>query len=112
MKKMTLILVLMMAVLAVNAQVSRVAVKPSDLPKGITDNVAKSYAGYAIKDATKVIENNVTTFDVIISRGVATETLIYDKDGKFLRKAPAHTAAAHAGNTGMKHETKSTPVKK
>ena len=110
MKKITLVLAFMLAVLAVNAQITRVAVKSTDLPKAITDNVTKSYAGYTIKEATKVTENNVVTYDVVITKGTATETLVYDKDGKFLRKAAPKTAAP--AKTGQKPADKPAPTKK
>ena len=76
----------MVAVLAVNAQITHTPVKVADLPKAITDNIAKNYAGFTIKEATKVTENNVVSYDVMINKGTMSETLVYDKDGKFLRK--------------------------
>ena len=89
---------LIMAVLVANAQITKVQVKSSDLPKAITDNIAKNYAGYTIKEATKVTENKVVTYDVLINKGTMSETLVYDKDGKFLRKMtpPAAQAAPAA----------------
>jgi len=111
MKKISLILVFVMAVLAVNAQITRVAVKSADLPKALTDNVAKSYAGYTIKESTKVTENNVITYDVVLAKGATTETLVYDKDGKFLRKAAPQTAHT-AHSTMQKPAEKSAPAKK
>jgi hypothetical protein len=110
MKKISLILVLIMAVLAVNAQITRVAVKSADLPKAIHENLTKNYAGYTIKESTKVTENNVVTYDVAIVKGTSTETLVYDKDGKFLRKAAPKTAPP--ANTGQKPAEKSAPAKK
>jgi hypothetical protein len=96
MKKLLLIMTLIMAVLAANAQITKVQVKASDLPKAITDNIAKNYAGFTIKEATKVTENKVVTYDVMITKGTTSETLVYDKDGKFLRKVtpPATPAPA------------------
>lgn len=77
---------LMLIVVALNAQITKVAVKVADLPKAITENVAKNYAGFTIKEATKVTENNIISYDVMIHKGTTSETLVYDKDGKFLRK--------------------------
>jgi len=97
MKKVLLVLVLIMAALVVNAQTQAtttqvkdtvIVVKIADLPKAITDNVAKDYAGFTIKDATSTVTNNVLTYDVVIVNGTATETLVYDKDGKFVKKLP------------------------
>jgi hypothetical protein len=94
MKKLLFIMTLFMAVLVANAQITKVQVKASDLPKAITDNIAKNYTGYTIKEATKVTENKVVTYDVMIHKGTAMETLVYDKDGKFLRKMPQPAAPA------------------
>jgi hypothetical protein len=96
MKKLLFIMTFIMAVLVANAQITKVQVKASDLPKAITADIAKNYAGYTIKEATKVTENKVVTYDVMITKGTASETLFYDKDGKFLRKMspPAATTPA------------------
>jgi len=77
-------MVLVMGALVVNAQ--RTPVKVADLQKSITDNVAKDYVGFTIKDATKVVENNVVTYEVVIAKGTMQETLSYDNTGKFLKK--------------------------
>jgi hypothetical protein len=88
MKKLSFIIALMMVVLALNAQITKVPVKVADLPKAIAENVVKHYTGFTITEATKVTENNVVTYDVKITKGTTSETLVYDKDGKFLRKMP------------------------
>ncbi len=77
-------MVLVMGALVVNAQ--RTPVKVADLQKSITDNVAKDYVGFTIKDATKVVENNVVTYEVVITKGTMQDTLSYDNTGKFLKK--------------------------
>lgn len=102
MKKVLFVVVLMMAVLVVNAQVtnttvtnaksSRTTVKVADLQKNITDNIAKDYAGFTIKEATSVTAKNTVTYDVVITKGATTETLVYDKDGMFVRKMAPKTA--------------------
>jgi hypothetical protein len=107
MKKVLFVLVFMIAAVVVNAQATgttttkstttttvakaaavRVAVKEADLLKAITDNIAKDYVGYTIKEATSVTLNNVVTYEVVIVKGTAMETLVYDKDGKFVKKLP------------------------
>ena len=80
-------MVLVMGALVVNAQ--HTPVKVADLQKSITDNIAKDYVGFTIKDATKVVENNVTTYNVVIAKGTTQETLCYDNSGKFLKKLEA-----------------------
>ncbi len=116
MKKLVFVLVLFMAVLAVNAQVvktpdsktpdskmpvtkespMRVAVMVTDLQKPITDNIAKDYVGYTIKDASSVTEKGTVTYEVVIVKGTSTETLVYDKDGMFVKKLPKTTAKHHS----------------
>ena len=73
-----------MGALVVNAQ--RTPVNVADLQKAITDNITKDYVGFTVKDATQVVENNVVTFEVVITKGTTQGTLLYDKDGKFLKK--------------------------
>jgi hypothetical protein len=101
MKKLSIILALIMVVLVLNAQITKVPVKVADLPKPIAENIAKNYVGFAIKDATKVTEKNVISYDVVINKGTTSETIVYDKDGKFLRKM-----------TPLASTTPSTPPKK
>lgn len=98
MKKALFVLVLMMAVLVVNGYAAnttvqqekpvRVTIMVTDLPKAITDNIAKDYAGYTIKEATSVTVNMTLTYEVVVTKGTTTETLVYDKDGKFIKKLP------------------------
>jgi flagellar basal body-associated protein FliL len=113
MKKVIFIMVLVMSALVINAQTTTkttkstettttaksapTPVKVADLPKPITDNIAKDYAGFTVKDASSVTSNNVTTYHVVVTKGASTETLVYDGSGKFLKKlgskAPAHKTA-------------------
>ena len=65
---------------------TRTSVKVSDLQKSITDNVAKEYVGFTIKEASSVSLDNVITYEVVIIKGTTSETLVYDKDGNFVQK--------------------------
>lgn len=99
MKKAAIVLVLIMAVMVANAQTTKTTVvkeKPlrsvvqlADLPKPITDNIAKDYVGYTVKEAASVTANKVSTYEVVVVKGTTTETLVYDKDGVFVKKLPA-----------------------
>ena len=102
MKKLLFVMVLVMAALVVNAQ--RTPVKVMDLQKSITDNISKDYVGFTVKEATKVVVNNATTFEVVIAKGTTKETLLYDKDGKFMKKVTvkAGTATLPAKKTAKK----------
>jgi hypothetical protein len=118
MKKLFAIMFLVMTALAVNAQ--RTPVKTGELQKTILDNVAKDYAGFTIKEATKVVANNATTFEVVVAKGTSTETLCYDKDGKFVKKITAKEGnvtkqaapAPKATPPAQKKAPAKTPVKK
>jgi len=98
MKKVLVVLVLLMAVLVVNAQITttpvakekplRAVVLVADLQKPITDNIAKDYVGYTIKEVASVTANSVVTYEVIVVKGTTTETLVYDKEGTFVKKIP------------------------
>jgi hypothetical protein len=92
MKKFLLIMVLVMGALAVNAQ--KTPVKVTDLQKAITDNIAKDYVGFTIKDATRVVDKSDTTFNVVVVKGTTQETLCYSSKGKFLKKMEAKAGAA------------------
>jgi hypothetical protein len=106
MKKVLFVVVLMMSVLALNAQATnttvtkekatKTSVKIADLQKSITDNIAKDYAGFTIKEATSHTANNTVTYNVVVVKGTTTETLVYDKDGKFVKKLPAKAAKHHS----------------
>jgi hypothetical protein len=109
MKKLFAIMVLVMTALAVNAQ--RTPVKVTDLQKAITDNVAKNFVGFTIKEATKVVSNNLTEFEVIVTKGATKETLLYDKDGKFIKKITSSegTVAKHNSNTSTQTSASGKP---
>jgi len=95
-------MVLVMGALVVNAQ--RTPVKIADLQKSIVENITKDYAGFTIKEATKVVENNVVTYDVVIAKGTTQETLCYDNAGKFLKKLEAKTGQKPASNPPTKNK--------
>jgi hypothetical protein len=106
MKKVLFVLVLLMAVVVVSAQTTkpavtkekplRTAVQVADLQKPITDNIAKDFVGYTVKEATSVTANMIVTYEVVIVKGTATETLVYDKSGVFVKKLPPPAAAPAA----------------
>lgn len=92
MKKVMIVAVLFLGALMVNAQ--RTPVKTTDLQKSIVNYITKDYAGYIIKDAVKVVENNVISYEVGIVKNTTSETLVFDKDGKFLHKMAVKTGTA------------------
>jgi hypothetical protein len=104
MKKLLFVMLLVMGAMVVNAQ--KTPIKVADLQKSITDNVAKDYAGFTIKEAFKVVEKNVTTYDVVITKGTTQETLVYDSTGKFLKKMEAKAGTAKPAPKPAKPPTK------
>ena len=70
---------------------TRTVVMVSDLQKAITDNVAKDYVGFTIKEATSVSLESVVTYEVVV-KGTTSETLVYDKDGNFVQKLALNDA--------------------
>lgn len=101
MKKIMLILVLVMSVIAVKAQDDKspaatdskttittpaTTVKVADLPKSVTDNIAKDYPGYTVKEASTLTGKNGLNYQVVITKGTEKESLLFDKDGTFLKK--------------------------
>jgi hypothetical protein len=87
MKKLLVMMVLVMGALVVNAQ--RSPVKVADLPKGVSDSISKEFSGYTIKESSKVVENNMTTYEVVISKGMTQKTLTFDSQGKSLKSKGA-----------------------
>jgi hypothetical protein len=108
MKKLFAVMVMVMTVIAVNAQ--RTPVKVTDLQKAITDNISKDYVGFTIKEATKVVSNNVTNYEVVVTKGTTNETLLYDKNGKFEKKLVAQggTVATQKPNTATAEKKPAT----
>lgn len=93
-----------MGALVVNAQ--RTPVKVSELQKPIIDNVIKGYPGFAIIEATKVIEDNVAFYEVIVAKGNTQETLLYDKEGKFVKKLDLKAGTFAAKPTAVRSAAK------
>lgn len=110
MKKLMFVLVLVLGALVVNAQnnktpgatdtktpaaSSATTVKVADLPKAITDNIAKDYPGYTVREASSMTGKNGLNYKVSIMKGSETETLLYDNTGKFLKKVSKNDMEHH-----------------
>ncbi len=97
------VLVLAVLGLAVNAQ--RTVIKTADLQKSITDWITKDYAGFAITRADKVVANNATTFEVVVTKGSNSETLVFNNEGKFMNKTALKSGSPEkpAGSSSMAH---------
>ncbi len=63
-----------------------VSVAAADLPQAIRDNITKEYPGFTIKDASSVSGKSGLNYQVNVVKGTENETLLYDNNGKFLKK--------------------------
>jgi hypothetical protein len=113
MKKLAFIMVLMMVAFIVNAQEQRTPIKVTDLQKSITNNISKDYPGFIIKEANRVVNKGTVCYEVMIDKGTTTETLLYNDEGKFMRKEGMKTGMKssmkekpdHSGMGHMAHQT-------
>ena len=58
----------------------------SNLKAPITDFINRHYTGFIINQATRVVKNNVITYEIIIVQGTTTDTLIYDRGYNIVRE--------------------------
>jgi len=94
MKKTLLLLLLLMTALAVNSQTSlviadkydRTPIPVAELKSTITEFITRHHAGFIINQATKVVKNNIITYEIIIVQGTTTDTLIYDQNYNLTRE--------------------------
>lgn len=94
MKKILLLLVLLMTALVVNSQTNiviadkydRTPILIAELKAPITDFITRHYAGFIINQATRVVKNNIITYETIIVQGTITDTLIYDQNYNIVRE--------------------------
>ena len=92
---------------------TKTEVKTADLKKEISDNIAKTYAGYRIDKAFKSDAAGVITFEVSISKGTEKHFLVYDKDGKFVKANDSKKAEVKKTEPAKKEEVKKAePSKK
>ncbi len=61
-------------------------VKEADLLQPIKDNIAKDFAGATVVKAFKMENKEGLTYVVIVKKDMTDWKLVYDKDGKFMKK--------------------------
>lgn len=66
-----------------------VIVPVEELPKTITDNVARDHSGFTVKKAewdwsTTLVPGNIFVYRIVITDGKKDQLLLYNKEGKFL----------------------------
>ena len=84
---------------------TKTELKPADLPKPVTDFIAKNVKTYTIDKAFKVDSKGVITYDVLLVYGADKIVFIFDKDGKFVKRAERGSR----GGTQKPPETKPQP---
>jgi len=87
-----IVALLFSTVISVNAQ-TKTAIKVSDLPKSITENLSTAKKGWTPTEAFKMDSKGTISYEVIAKNGKNEEKLLYDKDGK-LTKTENMTAEA------------------
>jgi hypothetical protein len=87
MKRTLSLLLLLISTLAVNSQnivlkdkSDRTPILIAELKAPITDLITRHYAGFIINQATRVVKNNIITYEIIIVQSTTTDTLIYDRN--------------------------------
>ena len=94
MKKNILLLLLLMTTIVVNSQTNiviadkydRTPILINEVKAPITDFITRHYAGFIINQATRVVKNNIITYEIIIVQGTTTDTLIYDQNYNIARE--------------------------
>jgi hypothetical protein len=86
MKKLVVILFIAIFAPVVFGQ-TKTEMKVADLSKPITDWVAKNLKAAHIERAFKVDSKGVITYDLLIANGADKSIFIFDKDGKFVKRA-------------------------
>lgn len=114
MKKVALMMVAVLFTVFAFAQ-TKTELKPADLSKPAADYIAKNFAGYTIDKVFKCDNKGAVTCDVLIAKGTEKHTLVFDKDGKFLKKEAVKDetkSAAKPTATPVKEEKKKEEPKK
>ncbi len=62
-------------------------IETSELPKSVTDYVAKNYAGYKLDEAAKITDAaGVVTFEAEMKKGKEEFDAVFDSSGTFIKK--------------------------
>jgi hypothetical protein len=88
MKTLVAILALLVCTtVGVNAQ-TKTAVKISDLPKAISENLSTQHKDWTPSEAFKLDTKGVISYEVLAKKENSGVNLFYDKDGKFTKSEP------------------------
>ena len=81
-------------------QYDRTPVMIDNLKAPITDFIIRHYAGFIINQATRVVKNNVITYEIIIVQWTTTDTLIYDQNYSLVREIVQKDDSIKPGQKG------------
>jgi hypothetical protein len=92
-KKIIFILFFLISAIVVKAQEKIVVADKSDrttihvdeLQDHITAHIHRYFVGFIINEAARVVMKNVITYEVIITQGTTTDTLVFDQNSNFIR---------------------------
>jgi hypothetical protein len=104
MKRILVILFLLMTAVVIKAQgkivvsdkSDRTTIHVDDLQDHITSHIHMYFVGFIINEAARVVVKNVVTYEVIISQGATTDTLVYDQNSNFIRNISKRDTLANA----------------
>jgi hypothetical protein len=93
MKKVIFVLFLIISTIAAKAQAKivvadkfdRTTINVADLQNHISAHINRYYVGFIINEAARIVVKNVITYEVIITQGTTTDTLLYDESSNFIR---------------------------
>ncbi|MGB8491703.1 MAG: hypothetical protein WCE64_11660 [Bacteroidales bacterium] len=113
MKKLVLMMVMLMAAVIINAQTQRTSIEVSALPAAIPAFITKDYSGFAIKSAVKIVKDNKTEYEAVISKGTTQDNLLFDSNGNFIKKLMAKEGTMSGKSTwSSKHMAQTKTAKK
>jgi hypothetical protein len=84
-EKITLVLMFAFSGMGISAQ-TKTPVHVFDLEQTITQQLAQTFSGSLVRSAWKVNTNNVLSYEIRLVKGDLEYALLYDSEGKFLRK--------------------------
>jgi hypothetical protein len=80
-----------------------------NLPAPITEYVKTKMQAFAISKAFKVDSKGVITFEILVVKGSEKQVLIFDRNGKFLKKGDKEAMDAMEKKYGPPNPSKQTP---
>jgi hypothetical protein len=108
MKKLALLMGAVLFVTFSFAQ-TKTELKPADLSKPAAEYIAKNFVGFSVDKVFKCDNKGTVTTEVMVAKGTEKQTLVFDKEGKFMKKEAVKVEAKPAVKPPLKPT--STPAK-